>query len=413
MSGQTVVAAPVGRERIAAVDVIRGFALFGVLYMNLFSHAGYIAIPQDVVDRMPTAQVDGVISFFTEWLADGKAQCLFSLLFGFGFAVMMERLSERGANATAIYLRRLTVLLVLGFAHLWLMWWGDILHAYAMMGFALMLTWKWPNWLLLSLGFILCVLEYDALRIWMLYNLPAGQRPPWLALTDAGVALRWNIFRGHDYAAYVHELMRSSWVELYSQIVGGLFLSQILGRFMIGSWIHRHAWLQDIDRHTGLFRRVFYIGLPLGLVAALVPAGLPLVMKAPPPELKLALSLFRNLCLPLGQLLLAFGYGSGLVLLWRAGRLKWLLGALGAVGQMALTNYLCQSLVYFFVLYGFGLGLLPQAGATFCLGLAVVVFAIQMVFSVLWLKAFRFGPAEWLWRSATYGRWQPLVRAAA
>lgn len=398
-------------ERIGAVDVIRGFALFGVLWMNLFAHGGQIAVPQEVIDALPTAPVDKVVGFITEWVADGKAQCLFSLLFGFGFAVMMERLDARGAKATGIYLRRLTVLLVLGFAHLWLVWWGDILHTYAMMGFVLVLTRRWPGWLLLTLGVMLCVLQSDALRIWALFNVKPGTPPPWVIAFDAGLAERWVVFRGHDYGAYVRALFSSSWKELYGTPIGLAFLAQVIGRFMIGSWVHARGWLQNPDAHAGLFRRAARICLPLGLLLAAVWPATPLLIHNPPQPWKLPLSLTRGLAAPLGQLLLALGYGAMWVLLVRAGRVKWLTGALGAVGQMALTNYLCQSLVYMFVLYGFGLGLLPWTGPTFCLGLAVVVFIPQMIFSVYWLKVFRFGPAEWLWRSATYGRWQPWLRA--
>ena len=108
------------------------------------------------------------------------------------------------------------------------------------------------------------------------------------------------------------------------------------------------------------------------------------------------------------QLVLALGYGAGLVVLCQSDAWKRRLSGFGAVGQMALTNYLAQSLVYMFGLYGFGLGLLPYAGGTFCMLVAFAFFALQIVFSRWWLARYRFGPAEWLWRSLTYGVRQPM-----
>ena len=111
--------------------------------------------------------------------------------------------------------------------------------------------------------------------------------------------------------------------------------------------------------------------------------------------------------------MLALGYGCGLVVLCQSVWWKRRLSGLGAVGQMALTNYLMQSLVYMFALNGFGLGWMRYAGAATCLGLAVAVFALQILFSRWWLARFRFGPAEWLWRWATYGHRPPLRRMEA
>lgn len=390
-------------DRIGELDIIRGFALFGVLWMNLFSHAGMV-IPADAVQTLPTAPIDEIVTFFTRWLAAGKAQALFSLLFGFGFAILMDRSEARGANATAIYLRRLTILLVIGIAHFLLLWMGDILHAYAALGFLLLLTRRWPGWLLVGLGVLLSVGGTVALFAYNQAITPAGQQPASAIVMDAGQALRWQLFQTADYSAYVAELVRASWVELYSQPIGPVFLGWIFGRFLIGAWIYRQGWLQDSARYAPQFRR----SAAILLIAGLVMAGLRPMLGLMEVKIEGLAQYPMRLIGSASLLVLALGYGAGIVVLCQRAQWRARLSGLGAVGQMALTNYLMQSLVFFFVLYGFGLGLLPYAGSTFCLGLALIVFALQIVFSRRWLARYRFGPAEWLWRSATYGKRQPM-----
>src|SRR5436190_2047418 len=399
--------APVsGRDRLTELDIIRGLALFGVLWMSLFGHIGLV-IPEEHMSTLASAPVDKWVTFFTTWLAAGKAQALFSFLFGLGFALFLERAEGRGANGNLLYVRRLGFLLVLGFAHLWLLWIGDILNAYAMMGFVLMLTRRWPGWLLLGTGLALTLLGTVALRFVVEHTISApGAPPPWAAIQDAGALRRFALFQGSDYAAYVRELFHASWAELYGQPIGIVFLAWILGRFMIGSWIYRQGWMQDTERYSAGFRKWAPILLVAGLLIALVGPALNLAgIKAPPPWYYGTQLLGR-----LAQFILPLGYAAGIVVLCRQERWRERLSGLGAVGQVALTNYLMQSLLYMFLLYGFGFGLLPWLGSTLALIVALVFFALQIAFSRWWLARCRFGPVEWLWRSATYGRWQELRR---
>lgn len=400
------VSAPIGtHERIGELDIIRGFALFGVLWANLFSHAE-MAIPGEVIASLPTASIDRYVRFLGYWLISGKAQALFSLLFGFGFAILTERAMRRGADGARLYARRLGILLFVGIAHFLLLWGGDILHAYAAMGFILLVTRRWPSWLMLTVGVLLCCFGFYATRELDQLLLSKETRDAAVAATEALAAERYTVFLGRDYPAYVWMLVRSAWIDLYAQLVGIAFLGNILGRFLIGAWIHRRGWLQDTARHARGFRRAALWLLLVGLALAIINPGMRLLEIRTPQEIR---PFLRMIGQP-SQLILALGYGAGLIVLCQSPARRRLLSGLGDVGRMALTNYLMQSLVYFFVLYGFGLGWLQYAGPTFCLGLALVAFAVQIVFSRWWLARYRFGPAEWLWRSATYGRWQPWRR---
>ena len=405
----TDVAVPVSaQDRIGEVDIIRGFALFGVLWMNLVFHAE-VMIPAKIIDALPTAAIDPWIGLFGSWVAEGKAQCLFSLLFGFGFAILSDRAEARGANARGLYLRRILILLVVGFAHLFLIWMGDILHAYALMGLVLMLTRRWPGKLLLGLGLILALGSMATAILWLVTTTPPGEAPAMFALQEAGLERRWLLFQTHDYPAFVRELVTAVGPEFYFTVFGPAFLGTILGRFMIGSWVYRQGWMQDTARHAALFRKAAPWLLLVGLALAAVGPAIGLMELRLPRWARPLMALTNEA----GQLTLALGYAAGIVVLCQTALWRKLLSGLGSVGQMALTNYLTQSLVYFFVLYGFGLGWMKYAGPTFCLALALGVFALQIVFSRWWLARYRFGPAEWLWRSATYGRRQPMRRVHA
>lgn len=399
------IAPTAGNERIGELDIIRGFALFGVLWMNMYGYTEYIVTAGPMVHLWGEA-LDDAVGVFTDWVISGKAQALFSMLFGFGFAILSDRTEARGLDATSLYLRRILILLVVGAAHVMLLWAGDILHAYALMGLVLMMTRKWPAWLVLGLGLALSLGMALAGDLWLMAITPEGRPPAVLMLMQAGMERRWDVFLGHDYLAYLRELRAMIGPEFYGSPFGYVFLGTILGRFLIGSWIYRQGWMQDTARHAAGFRRA----LPWLLGGGLVIAGAEPVMEAVrlplPPWAAFAPAVLK----PAGQLVLALGYGCGLVVLCQSAGWKRRLSGLGAVGQMALTNYLVQSVFFMLVLNGFGLGWLRYAGPTFCLGIAILFFALQMLFSRWWLARYRFGPAEWAWRSATYGRRQPLRR---
>jgi uncharacterized protein len=409
MTDSTTAAIPTRQaDRIGEIDIIRGLALFGVLWMNLNSNAEF-AVPPQVLAALPTAGLDRWIGLVGDWLAQGKAQCLFSILFGFGFAILSHRAEARGIDSRALYLRRVLILLVIGLAHLFLLWMGDILHAYALMGLALMLTRRWPSRLLLILGLVLALGALTTAIAWYVVVTPRGSPPDFVALQAAGTARRWPVFMGHDYSAVVRELWLANGREFYLTAIGPAFLATVLGRFMLGSWLFRQGWMQDTARYAAAFRRVAPWLLVIGLGLAAVAPGIDLAGLRLPRWAQIP----RTLVDEASQLVLALGYAAGIVVLCQTTVWRRLLSGLGAAGQMALTNYLTQSLVFVFVLYGLGLGWLKYAGPTFCLALALVVYAVQIVTSRWWLARFRFGPAEWLWRSATYGRWQPLLRAEA
>lgn len=402
MTGTTL--GPIGDDRSPELDVIRGFALFGVMLINLYGHYEF-AIPERTLAALATAPIDRPLGLVLEVLMEGKAQALFSMLFGFGFAMFLSRAEARGADGMTLYLRRLTILLIIGFAHAMAIFFGDILHIYALTAFVLILFRRAPDRLLLICGLAFSLLAGLAMTLHLAWvEAATGATPPLLAAFDAGLERRWVVFMAGDYPAYVAELVRSMGAEWFLSVFAWSYIGTVLGRFLMGYWLFRKDWLLHPADHAAGYRRwaARLIGAGLALSLADVAIGASGFEPGVPGQVGLEI-LHRA-----GQLTLALGYGAGLIVLMQGPRARRLLSGLGDVGRMALTNYLMQSLVYLFVFYGFGLGLMRYGGALTCLGIAVVTFGLQIVFSRWWLAHFRFGPAEWLWRSATYGRWQPF-----
>ena len=395
---------PVGDDRSPELDVIRGFALFGVMLMNLYGHAEW-ALPERVIEGLATAPIDRPLGLVFGVLMEGKAQALFSMLFGFGFAMFLSRAEARGADGMKLYLRRLTILLVIGFVHALAIFFGDILHIYALAAFILILFRRAPDRLLLISGLALSLLAGLVMTLHLAWAEAAtGTTPALITAMDAGLERRWIAFMAGDYPAYVWELVRAMGAEWFLSVFAWSYIGTVLGRFLLGSWLFRKDWLLRPAKYAPGFRRWAPRLIGGGLVLSLADVGIGASGFEPGVAGQVALEILHRA----GQLTLALGYGAGLVVLMQGAVGRRLLSGLGDVGRMALTNYLTQSLIYLFVFYGFGLGLMRYGGALTCLAIAVVTFGLQIAFSRWWLARFRFGPLEWLWRSATYGRWQPF-----
>jgi uncharacterized protein len=180
----------------------------------------------------------------------------------------------------------------------------------------------------------------------------------------------------------------------------------VLGMFLIGLWVGRRAIYADLDRYAPLLRNVARWGLMIGLPVSMAKA----VLSMWPGEVPI-IEFAAEAAYVLGTPTLALGYAAGFALLWRKGAksLSWAAPA----GRMALTNYLMQTILQSLIFYGWGMGLIGTFGLIFIYPLSLAIFALQVAYSRWWLSRFRFGPVEWLWRSLTYGRSQPMQLPAA
>ncbi|HEY5926003.1 MAG TPA: DUF418 domain-containing protein [Kofleriaceae bacterium] len=394
---------PVGaRERVVSLDVLRGLALCGVLMGNLlWLYTLRFATPHD-----DSSAVDTIARVGFGLVVEQKAMMLLTLLFGFGFANILVRAKERGERGTGVFVRRLAVLFVLGWCHIALVWWGDITWAYAIGGFGLLLFRRVSNIVRLVVGLVLTIVPFT---VWIALD---GGRIGQLFLSQADWIRHMNgliaAAQHGDYLDTVHAHLvfalvwqAPMWIQFYPSLVG---------RFLLGYVAGAQRWFErDGADHLVLFRRLAIGGLAIGVPCALLTVSMP-----PHFDLvgMLGYELRRipfSLLYTLQHLALAAAYVGIVVLLVQRPRWRRVLAIIAPAGRMPLTTYVLQSVFATALFYTRGLGLgLDPPGAAGCLGIALAIFAGEVAIAHVWLRYFRFGPLEWLWRSLVYMKRQPM-----
>ena len=258
-------------ERIQEIDIIRGFALFGVLWLNLVAH-GHNLVPSGTFDDLPSAPLDALIEPVADMFIANKAMALFSLLFGYGFAMIIRRLEARQADAGRIFLRRTAILFAIGIIHIWFIWFGDILHVYALMGFVLYLTRNWSDRSLLVVGLFLALFSTGVVEaiLQFLYDEPF----PWTPIYDIALERHFEVLQGNNYPAYVGELWWASWKTMWGTPYYINYCTIALGRFMLGAWIFRQGWLQSTTEYRLEFRRWSAVLIGGGIVLTFAGYGI-------------------------------------------------------------------------------------------------------------------------------------------
>ena len=375
-------------ERVRTIDIIRGLALFGVLIVNILSD---FRVPLLEHFRRPFADARGA-DYLVDLLVTGalefKAFTIFSFLFGVGIAIQFERAATRSVNIRYFLLRRLAWLFVLGATHLFLVWNGDILTLYAICGVLLLPLLDLPSPILFLIGTALIALpEFVSFGS----RLPSGPA----AMTV--IAETRQVYGNQGFLAILKFRWRESWSLIVPLLI--MVLPRTTGLMYWGVAAWRSGILQAPDRHSGKLAAAFAIGAALGGAITANHVWSASSGGAPWPAL-------QNTHLD-ASILLALAYVSGL-LLWLKPRRIALLPGLAALGRMALTNYLLQSIVLGFIFYGYGFGLFGRIGSAAAAGIGLAIYIAQVQLSRFWLRRFRFGPFEWLWRSLAYERRQPM-----
>jgi len=392
-------------RRLELLDALRGFALFGVLLVNLRSFSLYEFITQPQRGALPSAAWDRAIALAMQLLIDAKSITLFTLLFGVGFALQTTRRANK-ADGTRLYVRRMAVLLAIGLVHAYLFWWGDILRYYAVFGLLLLAFTKLSTRTLAVLG--VCV----ALVLPVLLQPVVPDLLPAQASRPQAAAAAWTAFVSGDWATMLQgNLARDMrmrvaiwWLPLF-----------VFGRLLIGMAIGRAGVLQESVAKRRFWVRLLRASLVVSVVASVLLAlGDHDSTGAVGSWLQggigsIAAQLLREAA-PLAQGLF---YMAAFVLLFQRAAWRHWLRKLAPMGRMALTNYLAQTLFGIGLFYGVGLGIGPQFGLVGIAVAGVGIFALQALFSCWWLGRFRFGPAEWVWRSLVYGKPQPMRLHAA
>lgn len=389
------------RERIEILDVLRGLAVCGILIGNMQWFSGYGMMPASLAAQTPLT--DRVTHFLVHFFIEGKFYSIFSFLFGFGFALQMSRAEQRGDTKAALFKRRLFWLLVIGLLHAYLLWAGDILSIYALMGFLLILFRRKTDGALLKWALVLLIIPI--LTYILLYVLfVAFVSPDTLAKLGAAQAEMWN--------NSVRNVPQSG----YLQIIGGYNLNYVLGRyaslvlemrlpkvlamFLLGLYAYRRGFFENLSAHRPFIRRVLVYGLVLGLVGNIAFSWLAGGAEAAlPPS---PAGIVGVIAYAFGVPALAFCYIASIATLWQKDVWRRVLALLAPVGRMALTNYLMQTVICVLIFYGYGFGQFGKMGATTVTLIALAIFLFQIMTSALWLKYFNYGPLEWIWRQLTY-----------
>jgi uncharacterized protein len=388
------------RERIEILDVLRGLAVCGILIGNMQWFSGYGMMPPVIAQQSPTA--DQLTHFLVHFFVEGKFYSIFSFLFGFGFALQITRAEERGDLKASLFKRRLFWLLVIGLLHAYLLWAGDILSIYALMGFLLILFRRKTDDSLLKWAFIL--LAIPILTYILLYVLFAVFAPPGIAATiDAAQNNMWNdAVKSVPQSSYLQILTGYNLNGIVGRYLGLLLqmrLPKLLAMFLLGFYAYRRGYFQNLSSHQPFIRRVLVYGLILGLVGNIAFAALAGSEAVFPPSL---VGIVGVITYAFGVPALALFFIALVATLWQKGAWREALAFLAPVGRMALTNYLLQTVICILIFYGYGFGQFGRIGATTATLIALAIFLFQILMSALWLNFFSYGPMEWIWRQLTY-----------
>ncbi len=421
------------RQRIRSIDVLRGVAVLGILPMNIpffaLSNFGF-------VNPSITGGFEGR-NFWTWYLGhlvfELKMMAIFSMLFGAGLVLISDRAAAKGRSPAGIYYRRVMWLLLIGLIHAYGFWWGDILVIYALCGFLLYPLRRIPaRWLVL----IGIVVNLTAVPVQF------GQGAWFEFMRDQAALADGAVARGEEPTEF-QQGMKEGWEDIAKDFVGtpealeeerkryveggwDLFVSrakenvffQTFGFFFFGLWRPGGMMILGMGlMKLGIFsaarsNRFYGIGAVLGYVI-----GLPIVWlgaERNPAHAFDMIYMFKegfhyNY---IGSMFAAFAHVCVVMLICKNGALPRTSGLLADVGRMPLTNYLMQTLICTTVFYGYGLALWGRFDRFELLAFVLGIWVLLVLLSRWWMARFRFGPAEWLWRSLSYWSLQPMRHAA-
>ena len=386
------------KQRHLILDILRGFALMGIALANYPEFALWTFLNTEQQAAMPTAETDRVVRFLQYLLVDGKFYTIFSLLFGIGVSLILNR------HGVSLFLRRMLILACIGFIHLMFIWSGDILLLYAMGGLLLPLFIRFSDKTLLCVAALLVFIPVvlDALTEFCGVDFAAPLYDAWWRTASAQGINEDNFaswLRDADTYPQMFAFLLQGAVERMWEFVEGHRLPKVLGLFIVGYVIGKnrlYAHLADLP-----LRRMLFLSLLVGVPTSLLYAWS--AVSSHPWGGTIHSLLYAVSVIPL-----AFAYISAICLLCKHNANRSVFRMLAAPGRMALSNYISQSLVGIFLFYGLGFGLGTTFGLIHIVLVALAVFIFQMFVSRLWLSHFRFGPLEWLWRILTYGRYFPI-----
>ena len=403
-------------DRLVHIDIIRGFALLGVLLSNI---EYWFRAPKGN-QNLSYAVWPGFLDQATSWgiraLVEGKFIFLFSMLFGVGLAIQLERTEARGASFGAYAARRLFALAAIGLTHALLIWNGDILLGYGLLGLLLLpflhrtpkTIWRW----VIGVWAILLVV----VLIGPMKAALGPTRPPITAIDVLANDAAEIKFIGHLASNYlsiswmaVTKFRISDYPRVLKDSVAGFIV--VFANLLTGLAIWKSGLLKNPAPHVPALKRFVRWALPVGVALHAI-YGSKFIIRhwgwGMPWETRRVFPVVVDFSLFVGALVFSLGIGAGILILTQDERWRRRLTPLAAAGRTALSTYLTQSIVMTSIFYGWGLGCYNHMSPFAGLLLGLAFYASQMALSNWWLHRFRFGPVEWLWRCITYWKLQPF-----
>ncbi|GAA0860144.1 DUF418 domain-containing protein [Aliiglaciecola litoralis] len=387
------------QHRIVSLDVLRGISLFFILIANVLVFSGYYFLDESLKQQYATYDLDAWLFDAIKILVEAKFYTLFSLLFGIGFYIQLQRFKS-SSSFPKYMLRRMSILLLIGLVHMFFIWLGDILALYAILGMVLILFHKWSDRKLLIMAISLLILPI--LHVAFMQEVGVylgglfGQFNAYVYSLDGAPPKDPNVFvvleftRTQDWQFYWQVKLVDPVIRLAILIADTRFF-KVLGIFMIGLVIGRHIFHHGLLENTRLLKRTLFWGFIIGLPANI---GMTILSNA---ETNSASNAILHAVLgTLGIVPLTLAYAAGIVLMLNNGG-RWLL-AFAFAGRMALTNYIMQSIICITLFYGIGLGWAGRFGLLSILLIVTLIFLFQILFSFIYLRYVNQGPLEYLWR---------------
>ena len=400
-------------QRIATLDILRGFALMGILIMNMPGFNSSFFAEADGSHLWP-GRIDQWAEMAREALFSGKFNSMFSMLFGIGFTIQFARMQARDPeHATAIYLRRLSVLAVLGVLHAWVFWPGDVLHTYAILGLLLVLGLRRASdrtVLLLIAGCIVYPALAGVLRVLIFTPEMTAER---VAIAQAFDASNQIAFGQAGFVAMVRENVRmmnffyDNWLSLWGTVGWWVMMSLTM---LIGLLAGRRRWVQRAAELMPQIRRLTWVALAVGLLCGVAMAVIFELNRTPGPS---PVKVLGSVLYSLSRLGMMIFYVLVIVRLAQHASWQRRLAPLAAAGRMPLTNYLMQTAICLTLYQSWGFGLWMKVGPALSLVLALAIFwLVQVPWSLWYLRTHERGPLEALWARLTYGA-QPRAATMA
>lgn len=382
------------------IDAVRGFAVLGIVLANIQSWSGYKFLQFSEIAKLPYDQLDSFFYWAHVALVDGKFYAIFSLLFGIGFGLQWERKGHEPEKFLPMYRRRLGFLLLFGVLHA-LFWSGDILTLYALLAFVLVALRNLSTRALLRVSLLLLSLFVVSNAAHLLLADP----------TEAIEKTARSSYPDMSGEEVIAAFGSSSWSRVFSVNLHNIYwrwidflpngrISRVLGFFLLGSYLARTGFFTSTARKPSM---IFLLGVP-GFALTLLAMKMGLSMGQWPQD---AMGIVSKLANVAGQLLMGLSYMCVLTCVFATSFGRTLMHPLTLVGRTAFTSYLSQSVLGVVLFYGVGFGLIASLGLAQLWAVAIGIYAFQVLAASVWLRVFKQGPVEWLWRCLTQKRYIP------